>query len=245
MKENKMEQNIATTIDGSGLVEAKNDRALFNFMIKSKAETLEEAKERLLEKTKSVLKTLEDLKMNLDGDIATSVSNYRLEHRESGEKMSAGYQSVNIITFQVVVDEKTNDIFKACLKIDSHMPQPSFTVKDREVLLEKAVVKASDDAKAKLAKECSLLGISQDQLKIYNWKFGYEGYIPSSNNQNYSNAMGATGAIGPQGSIGAYNNYQPTMQKAATIYQELLDTKLEPGKISVRVAVRVNYIWKE
>jgi uncharacterized protein YggE len=244
MKENKMEQNIATTIDGSGLVEAKNDRATFNFMIKARADSLEEAKAKLADKTKSVLKTLEDLKMNLDGDIATSVSNYRLEQRENGEKMSVGYQSSNIITFQIIVDEKINDIFKTCLKIDSNMPQPIFTVKNREVLLEQAVVKASDDAKAKLAKECSLLNITPSQLKIYNWKFGYEGYIPSNNQQAY----GAAGVTGPQGSIGSpgsYGGYQPTMQKAATIYQELLDTKLEPGKISVRVAVRVNYIWKE
>jgi hypothetical protein len=130
------------------------------------------------------------------------------------------------------------------------MPRPVFNVKDRDILLEQALVKASENVKEKLAKECSLLGVSTDKLRIQNWNFGYEGYLPTAQNiymngSNYIGAMGPTGSMGATGPTGSIGPIGPVAMKIGTTYQELLDYKIEPGAIAVRVAVRVNYVWND
>jgi hypothetical protein len=246
-----MEQqvNIVTTIEGMGVVEAKNDLAKFSLTVKEKNDTLETAKRQVEEKITQVLKDLKSKNMRLDGDISTSVSNYRLEHREGSEKYSAGFQSVGTITWTMFVDENINDVYKTCLKIDSHMQHPWFSIKDRESLVKEAIHKATDDVKYKLNKECSLLGVSPDALKIYNWHFGYEGYLPvnaSVSNQYYNNGLpGVTGFGGTNYLTNNAVSSAPTVMKLGSIYQELLDTRaLEPGMVSISVPVRVNYIWR-
>lgn len=237
--------NIVTTVDGVGVAEAKNDLAKFTFSVKAKSESLELAKKQVEELTDVAMEELRALKkkgMKLDGEIQCDLSNYRLEHREAGEKFAAGFQSVNTISFTAVVNEALNDINAVCLKLDPHMNRPIFSIKNREALLNQAIQKASDDAKNKLAKECSLLNVSSNKLKIYNWNFGYEGYLPYRGSQGPQGIQGVTGATGPQGSIGTYFN-QPSM-KIGSIYLESLDpVKLDPGAVSVRVVVQVNYVW--
>jgi hypothetical protein len=248
MENNKV---VVTVIDGAGIVEAKNDRAQFTFSVRAKGDVLETAVSQAEEKQRQALSMLESFKdhgMVLDGDVTTSVSNYKLEHREGSERFPAGFQSVSTITFNIVVDDKIDDIYKACLKFDTHMSRPIFNVKDRDILLEQALVKASENVKEKLAKECSLLGVATDKLRIQNWNFGYEGYLPTAQNiyMNGSNyTMGVTGVVGPTGPQGSAGPVGPAAMKIGTTYQELLDYKIEPGAIAVRVAVRVNYVWND
>jgi hypothetical protein len=246
-----MEQKIiVTVIDGLGIVEAKNDLAHFTLSIKAKSETLDNAKSQVEEKVQQVLKALDKLKtqgMKLDADITTSLANYKLEHREGSERTPVGYQSINTINFTTIVDDNLDEIYKTCLKFDSTMNRPYFSLKNRTVLQEQAIQKATTDAKQKLNTECTLLNVSSDKLQIQDWKFGYEGYIPSATSQNtYLNgAYGVTGSSGATGPIGPGMNYSSNAiaMKIGTTYQELLDYKLEPGMVSVRVAVRINYIW--
>jgi len=246
--ENKI---IVTVVDGVGIVEAKNDLAQFTLTIRSKGDALENAVSQVQEKTGPVLKMLKDFKskgMKFDSEVETTSANYRLEHREGSEKFPAGFQSINTISFTVVVDNNLNELNKACLKFDKDMGRPYFSVKDRDVLLEQAIEKATTDVKSKLIKECSLLNVSPSGLKIQNWNFGYEGYLPTTQNHYMNSYAGITGATGPQGAIGSIGpgaHQGPMAMKIGTTYQELLDFKLEPGSISVKVAVRVNYVWND
>lgn len=246
-----MEQKIiVTVIDGVGIITAKNDRAEFSVSVRAKSESSENAKRQVEEKTTQVLKALDSLKdrgMQIDGEISTSLSNYRLEHRESGERTPVGFQSINTITWTVVVNDSLDEVYKTALKFDPNMARPYFSIKNREVLSSQAVKQATDNAKEKLQTECSLLGVSCDKLTIQNWNFGYEGHLPSAANFSGSNYYnGAQGVTGPQGSIGSVGQYSAgaVAMKIGTTYQELLDQpKLEPGHVTVRVAVRVNYVW--
>lgn len=246
IKEN-MEKNIVTTIDGTGIIEVKNDIANFTLSIRSKNDSLETAKKQVEEKTTQFFKefkSLEEAGMKIDGEVSTSMSNYKLEHREGSERYAAGFQSVNTISWSVIVDDKIDNIFKTCLKTDATMSYPFFSIKNRDELLKQALQNAAEDVKEKLNMECSLLGINPKDLKILNWNFGYDGHLsPKAQAQYYGGVQGATGPQGMQGSPGTSGvNYNAVM-KLGSIYQELLDTKLMPGTLSVKAAVRVNYIW--
>lgn len=243
-----MEKNIVATVDASGIVEVANDRATFTLNIKTKAEHLETAKEQIQERVSFVIKTLKALNMNLDCEIVSSIANYKLEHREGGERYPAGFQSVATIAFTTVIDEKLDSIYEVCNKIDSNITFPIFSIKDRDTLLKQATDIAAKNVKDRLAKECELLNIDANELKVLSWHFGYDGTIPA----NSYGMMGATGAQGPMGHLNANavgvagpGGYQATVSKLGSIYQELLDTKLNPGTVSVKVVVQVSYIWNE
>jgi uncharacterized protein YggE len=251
-----MEKVIVTTINGLGVSSAKNDLASFTVSLKTKGESLKSSKDSLEEKVSEVLKILSHFHMNLEGEIITARQNFKLEHREGAEKYSAGFQSAATITWTCVIDEKLDDIYKACLKLDSNMFRPSFSFKDPDSLQIEALQKAKDHVKETLEKECSLLGVSPDKLTIRNWNFGYNGQLAANmavlSNSNYymnNKAMGATGVMGPTGPQGAQGSPGlPYMgsQKVGSIYQELLDyIPLEPGNITVSVPVQVHYVWKE
>jgi uncharacterized protein YggE len=245
--ESKMDKQVVVAINSVGVAKAPNDRATFTLNIKSKSDSLELSKEQVEKRTVQVLKDLEDKNMSLDGKIETSVSNFKLEHREGGEKYPAGFQSVATVKWTVVIDDNLNDLYQACLKIDSTMNIPSFWVKDSEKLLEQAANDAADKVKIKLNKECELLGVSISKLKILSWNFGYGSYA-TNNVSAYVGIQGATGPQGSQGSpgvTGAFLNSQPVFTKLGSIYQELIDTKLEPGIVSLSVSAHVNYIWNE
>ena len=248
--------NIVATVDGVGLAEKQNTLASFSFSLRAKDESLEKSKRILEEKAGQTMRDLEELNMQLHSPIEQEIVNFKLEHRENGEKYAAGYSSVNQISFTAVVDEKLNDIFKRCLKIDPHMTAPFFSAKEEEteVLKEQAIQKAAEDLKSKLAKECSLLGVSQDKLKIHTWSFNYTGGVPAVGSVNAYGSMGATGPTGAQGAMGITSNnwiqagqavYSPAPQKLGTIYQEQIDAKikLNPGMVSIRMTVRANYVW--
>lgn len=249
--ENKV---VVTVIDESATVEAKNDLVHFTLTMRAKSDELESAKSQVKTKSDQVFQMIDGLKaagMKLDGEVISTVLNYKLEHREGNEKMPVGFQSVNTISFTAFVDDKLDDIHKACLKLDPNMMHPRFSIKDAVTLYEQALEKVSKNVKEKLEKECSLMGIAPSALRIQNWSFGYEGFIRDLNlnavNNYYTNSgyrgptgpQGATGAVGPTGPIGAGS----VMMKIGSTYQELLDPKLEPGTHSVSIAARVNYVW--
>jgi uncharacterized protein DUF541 len=243
-----METNIVATINGVGVVEAANDLATFALTVRTKAENLDASKSGIQEKLKEVVGQLNSLKMNLHKEISTDIMNYKLEHREGTERYSAGFQSEATITFTVVIDENLDEINKTCLKIDKNMFFPFFDIKDRETLLQQAIKIATDNAKTKLNKECELLGVSTDTLRIFNWSYGYDGFLPIKNTSNmiYNNAYGITGPTGPQGSVGPTgpSGRISAAQKLGSIYQEALDyIPLDPGTIVVRVPVEINYVW--
>ena len=239
-------KNIATTIDGFGSVEAKNDIASFTLTIRSKDENLETAKRQTQEKSAQALREIEKLNLKFHEKWHENVSNFKLEHREAGEKYAAGFQSVNTINFTVEIDEKLDELYKQCMKIDQHMSGPYFNIKNRDSLNEQALQKASDNLKEKLHKQCSLLGLSPDKLRIYNWTFSYGGLY---------GITGATGPQGAQGSPGVYTGMNgmyynssnaflsPVATKLGSIYQELLDVKIEPSNAYSSVTVKVNYVW--
>lgn len=245
------EKVIVTTIDGLGSVEVKNDRVSLTLSLKSKGENLDLAENQVKEKTNAFLKSLEAQKMNVDGEISTSISNYKLEHRENNERTPAGFQSVNTISWTMVIGDNLGEVYRDCLKVDPTMPYPVFSVKDRATLQEQAYKMAGEDVKTKLHKECALLGIPPEALKVYNWNFGHEGFLSVNKNfvaNAYTNgaygvtgptgALGATGASGASGIVGVQ-----LTSKLGSIYQELLNYKLVPGTITIRVPVQVNYIW--
>lgn len=249
-----MEANIVTSIDGVGVVEEKNDLASFSLTLRAKDESLEGAKRQVDEKTAAALKMLQSKNMNLEGEIVTAISNFKLEHREGSERYPAGFQSISSITWTVQVGDDLDDIYRSCLKLDSNMLVPSFSLKDRESISQKALHLATENAKEKLVKECSLLDVSPSALKIHNWNFGYQGFLTaqtgggSFNHNNYG-VMGATGPQGPMGTPGVFttvaNNQAPVATKLGSIYQELVDVrKLEVGTTNAKVVVRVNYVWK-
>jgi len=244
-------KTIATTIDGFGSVEAKNDIVSFTLTIRSKDENLEGAKRQTQEKTVQALKEIERLKLKFHEKWKENVSNFKLEHREAGEKYAAGFSSVNTITFVIEIDEKLNEVYQQCMKIDPHMYGPWFSIKNRDVLTEQSLQKATDNLKEKLHKQCSLLGISPEKLKIHNWTFTYGGYAASGPQGSAGSYGGVTGATGPQGPQGlAYLNtsnafISPVATKLGSIYQEQLDMKLEPGNAFSSVSVKVNYVWTD
>lgn len=252
--------NIVVAIDSIGVAEVPNDLATFSVTIRERSESLESAKRQVEEKTAHFVRELKSKNFQMEGDISTSFANYKLEHREGGEKYPAGYQATNTITWTCAIDDNLNSLYKRCLETDSHMSLPVFSVKDPVSVSELALQRAVDNAKDKLKKECDLLGVSQLNLRIFNWNFGYEGYISANANVNTvhgaltsgnfnSNSFGPMGATGPMGAVGMPGpvgpggHAAPVVTKLGSIYQELLDTKLHVGVKSVRVAVRVNYVW--
>jgi hypothetical protein len=248
--------NIVATVNGFGVVEAPNDRATFTLTVKVKDDVLKSVKNQIKEKTALIIKELENKKMSLDGEISFTTFNYKLEHREGNERYPAGFQSVSHITWSVVVNDKINDIWESCLKIDPNMQTPLFTIKTRDVISAEALQKATDNVKELLNKECSLLGVSLEKLKILNWKFAYNSHLAVSANVShpyYTNNVGVFGATGPQGSmglpgLGIHNAMlsQPIIQKLGSIYQECLDPViLNPGTASASVSVQVSYVWAE
>lgn len=246
-----METNIVVTIDGTSMVEAPCDLVSFAVDVKAKSEALESAKKQVEEKTFNFIKSLENRSMKLEGVIETSRSNYKLEHREGMERYPAGYQSVNTIKWTCAVDNHLTDLYKHCMEVDRDV-FPMFSIKDRPALVEKAISNATDNAKEKLKKECNLLGVDPKALKIHNWNYGYDGFLPdrkSVSNSYMSNAgpygaTGATGPQGPQGSVGGnYRGGAAPVSKLGSIYQEELDVKLVPGNVSANVIVRINYVW--
>lgn len=249
-------KEIVTTIDGVGNVEAMNDLAHFSLTIRSKSDGLDRAVSETVEKATKAMKMLEDLRergMKLEGEIISTVSNYKLEHREGNEKIAAGFVSVNVIDWTIAVDEHLDNIFKTCLKFDSNMKAPHFSIKDRNVHISTCLEHAVENAKEKLEKECKLLGVSQDSLMIKNWVFNYDGNLAGLNNAGgKSSYYGVTGVTGPQGAIGSQNYSNSGLDtitrslsmKVGSIYQEPLDIQITPGTAMFRVAVRVNYIWK-
>jgi hypothetical protein len=251
------EKNIVTTIHDIGVAEAPNDLATFSLTVKTKGgdaargASLEDTKAQLAKQVTDIKTQLSGLQMNQGGDIVVETFNYKLEHREGGEKYAAGFQSIANISWTVVVDERLDDIYKACLKIDSNASKPFFSIKDRETLNKQALQNAIDNAKVKLDKECELLNVSRSTLLIRNWNFGYNGTLANNQaiNSNYTygmtGAQGARGVTGPQGSVGFVNAYQVTKQ-VGSIYQELLDyIPLVPGTVVVQVPVEINYVWKD
>jgi len=247
-----MDKNIATTIDGVGFVEEKNDLAAFTLTIKSKGETLDLATSQVKEKTNHFLDDLAKIDPKMDMEPSTTLQTFKLEHREGTEKYAAGFQAINTISWIMFVDDKLDDVYQMCLKTDSSTPVPTFSFKDKTKLQEQAIQKAADNVKEKLNKECMLLGITADKLKVYNWNFGYEGYLPMNKNFVINNGY-ISGAVptGPQGSQGVNgvfsnaSNFVPLPQKLGSIYQELLNFKLKPGTSSVKIPMQVNYIWNE
>lgn len=252
-----MTNTIVTTIDGVGSVEATRDLACFTLSVRVKNEDLDQAKSQANEKTTQIMKSLDGLKdkMKLIGEVSTNSLNYKLEHREGGERITAGFQVVTTISFTITVDDNLNDIYKTCLKFDSQMPRPMFSIANTEPHLEKALQNAADNAQGKLKKECALLGVSTHDLKINNWNFGYEGDLPALNFSSTTKSVHAGG-----GAYAAASNYSAStlnlvgerdslniqsraMSKLGTIHQELLDSKLEPGTETFTIAVRVNYVW--
>jgi uncharacterized protein DUF541 len=250
MKDN----NIVTTVDSIGVIEVPNDRATFTITIKAKSEQQESAKEQIKERAAYTIKQLIAMNMQLDGEIVSDIASYKLEHREGGERYPAGYQSIATISWMVVVDEKLDSIYQAALKMDTTMIAPVFSIKDRDTLLKQAAEVATTSVKERLQKECSLLDIDPKQLRILNWHFGYDGTIPATRPQYSYGMMGATGpqgSIGPIGLNGNFSNavgpggYQAAVSKLGSIYQELLDAKLNPGSTSVKVVVQASYVWNE
>jgi hypothetical protein len=241
-----MDKVIITTISDVGIIEAKYDLAEFSISLKTKADNLEEAKGQLKAKVNDALAALKALNMKLEKEVSTEVWNYKLEHREGSEKYAAGFQSVATMTFTVQVDEDLDDIYKLCLELDHNSPYPVFSLKDRVPILEKALVKAIENVKAKLAIECKLLGIDKTYLIIHSWSIGYGGALPDNGVINsFYNNVGIGRATGPQGMLGApyeamHNSVAAT--KLGSIYQELLDyVPLNPGVVGVSVPVQVNY----
>ncbi len=245
-----METDIVVTIDGTSTIEAPCDLVSFTLDIKAKSEALESAKKQVEEKTHNFIKSLGNRSLKLEGEIETIRSNFKLEHREGMERYPAGFQSVNTVKWTCGVDNQLTDLYKQCLETDRDI-YPIFSIKDRPALIEKAIHKATDNAKEKLSKECNLLGVDPKALKILNWNYGYEGYLPDrksvSNSYMNSGAYGATGATGPQGPQGSsgsnYRGGAPVVSKLGSIYQEELDVKLVPGNVSASVIVRINYVW--
>ena len=243
---------IVTTIDALGLVEAKNDRVSFSLSLKSKDESLDLAENKVKEKTAHFINSLGVRKMDVDGEISISVSNYKLEHREGNEKTPAGYQSISSISWTMIVGDNLDEVYRDCMKADPTMSYPIFSIKDRTTLQEEAYKKAGANVKEKLYRECALLGISPEKLKVYNWNFGHEGFLSANKNfvaNAYNGVYGAQGVTGPTGPSGISANYlsvgQVVMTKLGSIYQELLNVKLTPGTVTIRVPIQVNYIWAE
>ena len=247
---------IVTTIDALGLVEAKNDRVSFSLSLKSKDESLDLAENKVKEKTAHFINSLGARKMDVDGDVSISVSNYKLEHREGNEKTPAGYQSISSISWTMIVGDNLDEVYRDCMKADPTMPYPMFSIKDRTTLQEEAYKKAGENVKEKLYRECALLGISPEKLKVYNWNFGHEGFLSANKNfvanayNGVYGAQGVTGPTGPQGAQAVSGNWmqvgQVVMTKLGSIYQELLTApKLNPGTVTIRVPIQINYIWAE
>jgi len=240
-------ENIVTTIVGYGIIENKNDQATFTVTLKAKGDHLSDTKRQIKEKTASFLKELESKKFPLVGEITTSDSNYKMEHREGGEKYSAGFQSMNDITWTVAIDHTLNDLYEFCLKHDPNVSY-LFTITNREVMLEQAIEKASTDLKTKLDNECKLLNLSSDKLKILKWNFAYGNEHPTNN--VYTIGQGANGVTGVASNYGITSQLPGVyadriVQKIGSVYQELLDHKLNPGTISVSASVTASYVWKE
>jgi uncharacterized protein YggE len=244
--------NIVVAVDGIGEVSAKNDLATFTMQIRTKDEELKNAEAKLKDKTAQVMKELQDLGMSLHSEISQNTESFRLEHREGSEKIPAGFSATNTISFTVNVDERINDIYKKCVKIDQHIPYPWFSIKEIETLKTQAIEKAAEDARKKLAKECELVGVAQSNLRVHNWVFSYDGNLPTKVQiGQHVYAYGPSGATGPQGAIGntAYLNSMtsnfvlPAPTKIGSTYQEALDIKLFTGQVSVKVAVKINYVW--
>lgn len=242
-------ENIVVKIEGESTVEMPHDLVKFSLTLKAKGETLDVAKQKVADVTERVMKDLTSKDIKLAGNIVTEQSNYKLEHRENGEVIPAGFQSCNHVTLVCAADGSIDDLYRSCKAIDSNMPYPEFFIKesDREKLFEMAMELATHNVRTKLAAECKLLKVDPSALKILSWDFGNSHYsvgavgiTGSTGRMGPQGVAGVTGTIGPQGHM----SYAPVMSKLGSIYQELLDVKLNPGQATRRVVVRVTYGWK-
>lgn len=237
---------IVTVIDGLGNVEVANDLASFSLILRAKNENLRQATEMLNEKTKSFSLMMEKFKGDLEGEIEQKASNFKLEHREGGEKIAAGFQVCNVIQFTVLITERLDDLFAALSSFDKDLFYPTYSLRNSEKYSKEAMDLASKNLKEKLIQECALLGVSPDALKIQSWHFGYDGSLNSLNAaQSYRNSTsyGVTGSTGATGPTGVTGLNRLSVQKIASIYSEELNPRLIPGSTSFSIAIRANYIW--
>lgn len=249
---------IVTTVQGHASFMVPNDLAHFTFTLKTKGEDLALTKSAMQEKIAAAQTELDALKtqgVEFVGEISNETLNYKLEAREGNDKFPAGFQVLSVTSFTVKVSDKLDDVHRLCLKLDSVTHFPTFGLSDPAPHEVKVLDDAAADLHAKLNKECSLLKVSSDDLKIVDWQVGYNEFLATNSNRslgfNYNGVYGVTGAVGPQGPQGSPGitdalSYQvPMVSKLGSIYQERLDMpKLNSGTMTFRASVRANYIWK-
>lgn len=227
-----MEKNIVATIQATGVTEADYDTVKFTGLIKVHEKDKNRTILNLADKVKSFKETFNTLVSNgfvLVPDSLKSTQTVRENQAYDAKKQSyindgfVGFYQVSFMSEKV---ELASEVYLALMKINSlTLNPPQFLFKNLDNLHEKALKDAHFKVMDRLAKECAVLNVNKDSLKIHSWNARYD----ESNLAKRTN----------------HNMESVRMARADAAPEEDDTLNLEPGKGQINVHLGVSFTYKE
>jgi uncharacterized protein YggE len=220
----KHRNSTATTINVTGKVTDKFDTARFQVNASMAAKSGPEAKEKILPTVRKLDEYYQSLaSKSLAEKLKTSLHvqpHYVYDKTSNGNKLT-GYVAVYSLSFHTSnIDEVTNIQDMLTSMENVQVSPPSFDVKNKAELSNKALKLAFEKAQKRLAEQCEVLGVNVKNLEIVSWNVTYS----EDRNNHHMEAMSFVGA----GVRAAVNSPEPQFQ-------------INPGKAEVTCSLSVVY----
>lgn len=220
-------KNAVTAINVTGKVTDKFDTARFQVNATMMGKSGPEAKEKILPTVRRLDEYYQALAgKSLAEKLKTSlhVQPFYVYDKSTNANKLNGYMAVYSLSFHTSnIDEVTN-IQDALTSIDNlQVSPPTFDVKNKTELSNKALRLAFEKAQKRLGEQCEILGVSVKDLEIDSWSVSYS----EDRNGHNAEAMSFVGA----GRAAMSNSVEPQFQ-------------INPGKAEVTCSLNVVYGWK-
>lgn len=232
---NMMEKNIVATIQTIGVTEADYDTVKFTGVIRVLEKNKEKAVQSLTDKVKAFKETLNTL---IDKGFVLvpnslkstqTVAEHQVYDRKKQVYVSEGYVGTYQVSFMSEKVELASEVYLTLLTVNSlTLNAPVFLFKNLDALHEVALKDAHFKVMDRLAKECAVLNVNKDSLKIHSWNARYD-------ESNLAKRAPSVGAIGVRAMAAPHVN---DCQEDDTL-------NLEPGKGQINVHLGISFTYKE
>mgnify|MGYP000983352640 CR=1 FL=1 len=231
-----MEKNIVATIQTIGVTEADYDTVKFTGVIQVIEKNKEKAVQSLTDKVKAFKETLNTL---IDKGFVLvpnslkstqTVAEHQIYDRKKQEYVSEGYAGTYQVSFMSEKVELASEAYLTLLTVNSlTLNAPVFLFKNLDALHEVALKDAHFKVMDRLAKECAVLNVNKDSLKIHSWNARYD----------ESNLAKRTSVVRSAGVGMAFAS------PARNTDEEDDTLNLEPGKGQINVHLGISFTYKE
>lgn len=230
-----MEKNIVATIQTIGVTEADYDTVKFTGVIRVIEKDKEKAVQSLTDKVKAFKETLNTL---IDKGFVLvpnslkstqTVAEHQIYDRKKHVYVSEGYIGTYQVSFMSEKVELASETYLTLLTVNSlTLNAPVFLFKNLDALHEKALKDAHFKVMDRLAKECAVLNVNKDSLKIHSWNARYD-------ESNLAKRREATVAVAA------------TRLSLNADSEEGADDSLDlvPGKGQINVHLGISFTYKE